>query len=220
MTETIDTLVEQAENEWFEMFTAGPSNTRLEKLPPQVGDQAPDLELRHQDGDRVRLSEYWESSPALVLFWRHFGCGCGVERAERLAEEIEGYRNAGANVVLVGEGEPPRASAYADEHDIEPPILCDPGREAYHAYGLRDFVPSAVIHGASDELFEFDPEAAQSLAAERREQGRPLVDNPWQQPGEFVVSPDGTVQFTYRYQYCEDYPDPRVLREAIGRTTD
>lgn len=219
MSESLDTLVEQAENEWFEMFTAGPTNTRLEKLPPQVGDQAPNLELLDQDGEPVRVSEFWEDKPALILFWRHFGCGCGFERAERLADEYDSYVEVGANVVAIGEGEPARARVYAAENNIECPMLCDPEREAYTAYGLRDFQPAEVIHGAPDAFFDFDPDAAKELADERREGGDPLVDNPWQQPGEFIVNTDGTLELTYRYQYCEDYPEPAVLKSAIEQAT-
>lgn len=215
VAETLDTLTEQAEAEWFELFTDGPANTRLHELPPQVGDPAPDFELQNQDGEPIRLSEFWEDGPALVLFWRHYGCGCGFERAERLAEEYESYVKAGANVVAIGEGEPARTSAYAAENDIVCPMLCDPDREAYRAYGLRDFQPAEVLHGAADAFFEFDPEAARELAEERRERGDPLVDNPWQQPGEFVINTDGKLELTYRYQYCEDYPESSVLRSAI-----
>jgi hypothetical protein len=34
-------------------------------------------------------------------------------------------------------------------------------------------------------------------------------------PGEFVVDGDGIIRLAYRYQYCEDWPDPRVLTAAV-----
>jgi hypothetical protein len=43
---------------------------------------------------------------------------------------------------------------------------------------------------------------------------RPLVDDPWMQSGEFVVAPDGNIRVAYLYNYCADYPDPRVLTTA------
>ncbi|MCJ2532042.1 MAG: hypothetical protein LN413_07070 [Candidatus Thermoplasmatota archaeon] len=49
------------------------------------------------------------------------------------------------------------------------------------------------------------------------------MDSPWQRPGEFVVDRGGILRLTYRYQYCEEYPDPRVLVTAIraaGRSLD
>ena len=49
----------------------------------------------------------------------------------------------------------------------------------------------------------------------RREQGRTLVDHPWLLPGEFVIDREGAIRLAYRYQYCEDFPNPLVLTTAI-----
>jgi len=216
MANAVDALVEQAEAEWFELFTAGPEDARRTELPPQIGNPAPDLELPGQTGDPVRLSEVWSDDPTLVIFRRHFGCRWD-RAADRLAREYEQYREAGADVVIVAEGQPTPARGYADERDIPCPFLRDPDREAPPAHGLREFVPAEVLHGASAVLLELGPDAAAEIAADRRADDRPLVDNPWQQPGEFVVAPDGMLRLTCRYQYCEDYPDPAVLGTAIDR---
>jgi hypothetical protein len=42
-----------------------------------------------------------------------------------------------------------------------------------------------------------------------------MVDNPWLLPGEFVIDRAGRVVLAYRYNYCEDFPDPRVLYAAL-----
>lgn len=36
-----------------------------------------------------------------------------------------------------------------------------------------------------------------------------------QQPGEFLADIDGILRLTYRYQYCEDFPDREVIRRGI-----
>ncbi len=41
--------------------------------PVAVGDPAPDLILRDQDGVEVRLSSYWRERPVALIFLRHFG---------------------------------------------------------------------------------------------------------------------------------------------------
>ena len=43
---------------------------------------------------------------------------------------------------------------------------------------------------------------------------RPLVDDPWMQSGEFVVDSSGMIRIAYLYNYCEDFPDPRVFATA------
>lgn len=214
MNQELEELIQQAEAEWIERFVAGPKRLRWDELPPQVGDPAPDLEIRDSAGTPRRLREFWADGPALLLFWRHFGCGCGIDRAERLGDESDEYAEANATVVIVGEGDPERGAAYAEEYDIACPVLCDPGGSAHETYGLLDFTLAQTLYHLP-ELVDRDRRLVEEVAERKREAGLPQVDNPWRQPGEFVVDEDGVLRLTYRYQYCRDYPDPRVLLTAI-----
>lgn len=216
---SIDDLIDEAEAEWVGRFTQGPTEDRWQELPPQVGDEAPDAELPDHTGTTRHLREWWADQPAVVLFWRHFACGCGIDRAARLRDELDGYRDAGASVVIVGQGEPERAAAYREDQGTDVPILCDPSLDTYRAYGLIQLQVSQILFDAPEEFWSHDEEHAQQLCQARRESGRPMVDDPWRQPGEFVVGTDGRLRLTYRYQYCEDYPDPRVLTTAISLAT-
>lgn len=206
---------EAADREWLEGWLAGPTRLRWDTLPVQAGDPAPDLEMPDASGDSVRLSDLWTDGPALVLFWRHFGCSCGMDRAARLREEYDDYLAAGATVTLVGMGEPERAAAYAEGQRLKCRILCDPGREAYSAYGLLEGDTPHVLFDAPDAFLRREAPVGRELQDSRRGSDRALVDNPWQLPGEFVIDAGGVIRLVYRYQYCEDYPDPRVLTAAI-----
>ena len=73
-----------AEETWMREFLAGHTRTRLAELPPQVGDHAPDLALPDATGAIRRLSEFWATGPAHLVFMRHFGCGCLADRWEQL----------------------------------------------------------------------------------------------------------------------------------------
>lgn len=42
-------------------------------IKPEVGDAAPDLELRDNTSPLVRLSTLWRERPLALLFVRHFG---------------------------------------------------------------------------------------------------------------------------------------------------
>ena len=212
----LDDQVNSAEQEWLAGWKTGPQRLRWTEIPLQVGDRAPDLELPNSDGQVVKLSSFWQEKPAMILFWRHYGCGCGIERAGMLQKDNVAFNDAGAQVLIIGQGEPERASAYAAKYELPSiPILCDPEFTAYEAYGLVEGKPSQILFDASDEFLDRDYEAGVGLAKERRELGRPLVDNSWLLPGEFVVDRGGVVRLAYRYNYCEDFPDYRVLTAAI-----
>ncbi len=201
-----------AEAEWLEKWTAGPTEELGVLLAS--GAAAPDLTLQDDSGAMVRLSEFWSAGPALLMFWRHFGCTCGMERATRLIVESESYEEAGLTSVVISQGEPERAAAYRQEHDIPYPILCDPDHVAYRTYGVGQWAVEQVLFDAPPEYWQHPHDLGVEFQNGRREQGRPPVDDPWRSAAEFVVGGDGVIRLSYAYQYCEDYPDPRVLTTA------
>ena len=148
------------------------------------------------------------------MFWRHFGCGCGIARAQRLRTEWASYLDAGLTPVIIGQGEPVRAAQYRALQDLPCPVLCDPDHNAYRAYGVGQWPVERILYDAPAWTWRHPREEGASFQRRRREGGRPLVDDPWRAAAEFVVRSDGTVQLPYLYQYCEDYPDPRVLVTA------
>ncbi|MBC7894523.1 MAG: AhpC/TSA family protein [Cytophagaceae bacterium] len=125
-----------AEQEWLDAWHRGPERVRWDRVPLQVGDAAPDIRLPDHTGEMVRLSSLWAESPALVLFWRHFGCSCGYDRAARLTAEYSQYTDAGASVVVIGQGGAVRSAEYRARTGIPCPVLSDPDRVAYQAYDL------------------------------------------------------------------------------------
>ena len=201
-----------AEAEWLKRWTAGP--TEKELSGPAIGAKAPVLLLADDTGAMRTLSEFWADQPALLMFWRHFGCGCGVARAERLKTEWDDYRAAGLNPVIIAQGEPVRAAAYRMEHDLPCPILCDPYHVAYREYGLGQWPVERVLFDAPEEFWRHPEELGASFQAARRDAGRAPVDDPWRATGEFVIGRDGRIRLPYAYQYCEDFPDARVLTAA------
>ena len=205
-------LTAAAETEWLDRWTAGPTEGEGAALP--AGAEAPDLVMDDHTGRPRHLSEFWADQPALLMFWRHFGCGCGVERARRLKAEWADYQAAGLNPVIVSQGEPARAAAYRAEHDLPCPVLCDPDHTAYRAYGMRHWEVERVLFDAPTEYWQHPHGLGAEFQDSRRAQGRPPVDDPWRAVAEFVVGVGGQIRLSYAYQYCEDYPDARVLTTA------
>lgn len=208
-------LEAEAEERWLAGWLAGPTWTRYDELPAQVGDLAPELVLPDTSGEPRHLSEFWTHGPAIVIFMRHFGCSCLMERWEGLKTELSDYADAGARVVAICQAEPERARAVAARREYQFPLLCDPERRAYRAFGLLEGQPAQILHD-----FPWEPgdvETARTLFLEpRRGTERAVVDSPWQLPGEFVIGSSGRIALAHRYQYCEDFPPKTVLLGAIA----
>ena len=210
----IDALQQAAEETWIREFLAGPTRTRLTELPPQDGDQAPDLELPDATGAPRRLSEFWADRPVHLLFMRQFGCGCLADRWELLETGQQLIAEAGARMVAVCQAEPERAAVVADRRGYDFPLLCDPELSAYQAYGLPEGVPATITQD-----FPWKPgdtATAEQWTASRRGTERALVDHMWQLPGEFVVARGGRIVLAHRAQYCEDFPFNEVILGAIA----
>jgi hypothetical protein len=170
--------------------------------------------LADYTGENRSLSEFWADRVVLLMFWRHFGCSCGVDRAKRLLDEYPAYEAAGIRPVIITQGEPARAAAYRDQHGLPCPVLCDPGHQAYRAYGVGQWSVERVLFDAPVEFWAHPHDLGVSFQDSRREVGRPLVDDPWRASAEFVIGCGGVVRLPYLYQHCEDYPEPLVLTAA------
>ncbi len=208
----LDDTTRAAERTWLDRWTAGPSEPEGRGLP--IGAEAPDLRLLDHTGSLRHLSEFWATGPALLMFWRHFGCGCGVARAERLRAEWADLAAAGLTVAIIGQGDPVRAAEYRSRHELPCPVLTDPDGSAYRAYGVGQWPVERILYDAPAAFWAHDRERGAGFQEKRRETGRPLVDDPWRAAAEFVVRSDGTVRLPYLYQYCDGFPDPRVLTTA------
>ena len=215
MTSITNKQIEAAEAEWLDLWKQGPTRLRWTKVPLQVGDLAPDFELKDISGKLVHLRDFWSKGPALILFWRHYGCICGVDRAKLLQNEYADYTKLGASVVVIGQGEPERSKDYSQKNGIPCPVLCDPTYQVYEAYDLLEGKPSQIIYDAPDEYLRIDYETGAELQQSRQGTEGALVDSPWQLPGEFVVDQSGIIRLAHRYQHCEDWPNPSILIPAI-----
>jgi peroxiredoxin len=209
---SIEDLTVAAEKKWLEGWTSGPTEPEGYGLPK--GAPAPDLLLADHNGDDRHLSEFWSDRPALLMFWRHFGCSCGVDRAKRLLDEYPAYQEAGLVPLIITQGEPARAAAYRDQYRLPCPLLSDPDHVAYRAFGVSQWSVERVLFDAPPEYWAHTAELGADFQSGRRKEGRFLVDDPWRAAAEFVVGSDGRVRLCYMYQHCEDFPDPRVLTTA------
>lgn len=118
-------------------------------------------------------------------------------------------RAAGGEVLVICFDTLERAERYAREQDLPFPLLVDPERRVYRAYGLEQgslwrFLTPKVVLGALRML----------------ESGRQLQrphEDPLQLGGDFVVDPTGLLVLVHPCRDPTDRPPPAALMAAVGQ---
>jgi prostamide/prostaglandin F2alpha synthase len=127
----------------------------------------------------------------------------------QLHRDRDRFRDAGVELVVIGQGRPEQADAFRRSQGVEGlELLVDPTREAYKAAGtkiatLNELLgPRVVLKGI------------RRSAASRVHQGR-TVGHPAQLGGVLLVMPDGSVPYAHLAEDAGDNPPNHELLSAV-----
>ena len=179
---------------------------------PGPGDRAPDPPLLSTAGTELALSWFWQDRPAVVVFLRYFGCPFCQAQVVGLREDRQRFDEAGASVLLVGQGSPEEAAAFGERRRVPFPTLIDPDRNAYRAYGLYNGRLSQVMGPAVAGPFL-------RVNVHRETRQGPLHGGAFMQmPGTFVVDASGILRLCHRNLTVADSPANDLLLEVVRAT--
>jgi mycoredoxin-dependent peroxiredoxin len=106
----------------------------------QVGDEAPDFELRDQHGQPVRLSDYRGKKAVVLVFYPFaFTKTCQGELCS-LRDDLGTFANEEAQLLTVSVDSPAAHRAWGEQQGYTFPLLADfwPHGEVARAYGVFD----------------------------------------------------------------------------------
>jgi peroxiredoxin Q/BCP len=107
----------------------------MAKLKP--GDKAPDFELKDQDGNTKRLSDFKGRKLLLYFYPRANTPGC-TKQACSVRDSLASMRDSGMVAVGISPDPPGRQKKFDDKYDLGFPLLCDEDRTVADAYGVWD----------------------------------------------------------------------------------
>lgn len=104
--------------------------------PLQVGDDAPNFELKGSDGKTYKLSDF-KGKKAVVIAWfpKAFTGGCTKE-CKAMAEQGDYIRKFDVAYFTASVDEPDQNKKFAESLNLDYPILSDPSKETAKAYGV------------------------------------------------------------------------------------
>lgn len=124
-------------------------------------------------------------------------------------------RALGAELTLIGSGNPAHAQAFRDDLraaagegalESEPLLLCDTKLEAFAAAGLRRSIGSTFALSTLKSGWRAYKEGHRQSAVQ---------GDPWQQGGVFAFAPGDATLFAYVSRSAGDHPDPARFLAAL-----
>ena len=171
-----------------------------------VATTAAPLPVLTPDGQEVRLGASWAERPVVLALIRHFGCQFCKDHVSQLVPAVPAIHEAGAELVIVGSGNPSMAGFFAEDYHVTTPLFTDPSREVYRAFGAKRPTWAALLN---PRLYW------NALQVHRRGHRVGKVQGDIAQlGGVFIVLPNGDMPFAYRSSIAGDLPSTtRVIDE-------
>jgi len=115
----------------------------------QLGDQAPDFELKDQTNQPVRLSDYRGKKHVVVVFYPLSFTGVCEGEMCQIRDSIDAFRNDEVETLAISVDAPPTHARWAHEQGFEFPLLSDfwPHGEVARTYGVFDDAIGLALRG-------------------------------------------------------------------------
>ena len=115
----------------------------------QIGDQAPDFELKDQTNQPVRLSDYRGKKHVVVVFYPLSFTGVCEGEMCQIRDSIDAFRNDEVETLAISVDAPPTHARWAHEQGFEFPLLSDfwPHGEVARTYGVFDEAIGLALRG-------------------------------------------------------------------------
>jgi peroxiredoxin len=161
------------------------------------------FELLNPKGKPISLREVLGKRPTVACFVRHFGCLFCFEHVADAIAQNEAIKQRGAQLIIVGNGNPSHAREFERDVRLEGQVYTDPSRQLYRALAMR--------HGIGRTInLQVSRNARRAFQAGFRQIA--VKGDRWQQGGNVVFGADGAILFS---QYAEVAGDPLPVAEAV-----
>jgi peroxiredoxin len=177
----------------------------------KFNDPAPDIKLLDGEGLPVQLSSLWQDKVLVLAFTRHFGCPQCKEMLDQLIDSHQALTDKGLRLAIVSHASAESARQFCDLRAPSAVCLADPGRTAYHAYGLyRGSVWQTLL---SPRIWISNRRLARTKGykPELPHAGQ----DAYQMSGTFIIGTDGRIRLPYYYEDIADHPPVDLILHGI-----
>lgn len=115
----------------------------------QVGDKAPDFELKDNHGRTVRLSDFRGEKNVVLLFYPFAFTGVCTGELCELRDNLPRFEDRDTQLLAVSNDSIHTLRVFAEQEGLEYPLLSDfwPHGDTSRAYGVFDEVKGCAVRG-------------------------------------------------------------------------
>lgn len=169
---------------------------KLQESVLAAGDIAPDLMLPDHTGQSVKLSSLWHDQPLVLIFARHLGCPLCRGQLTQVRDQIQQYKDAGAEVAAVTMSPVAELPPFRERFQLPFRLLSDVERVAYRAYDLQR---GGLLAVAGPVMWKRGWKSLITFGAGG------VVGDPYQMPGSFVIGTNGILRWVHYAKSSADW---------------
>ncbi len=183
----------------------------------EIGQVVMDVEVYDLDGTPLGMHTLWRDTPVVLTFLRHFGCQFCRAFLGTLRGVYPEFVKQGAALVAVAQGTPAQTAYYRHSLRLPFPMLADPTRTVFRAFGLGQVplhaalspqVVGRMVHLAAQGTL---PGVGDHLRAMTGSNGSSLA----QLSGTFIVGRGGVLRYSHRATRIDQQPSVADLLQAL-----
>lgn len=171
--------------------------------PLKVGDRIPDVTLRNEADQEVKLREVVSSKPSVLIFYRGGWCPFCTRHLQALAGIREEFKAAGAQLLAISMDQPSKLKETPGREALGYALLSDRDAKVAQAFGIAFKMEDALV-ARYKSSYHIDVEAASGRTHH-------LLPH----PAVFVVEPLGTIRFAHVNPDYQQRMDPAKILEAV-----
>jgi peroxiredoxin len=165
------------------------------------------FELLTPKGTPVFVKDVLAKAPTVACFVRHFGCIFCFEHAADAVQQRHEIERRGAQLIIIGNGNPAHAREFERETGLEGAVFTDPSRQFYRELAMR--------HGVGRVLnLQAPRNARRAFLAGFRQVG--VKGDRWQLGGNVVFAKDGALLYADHAEAAGDLTPVAKALLALG----
>ena len=186
------------------LFVATLTQAQTNSTALKVGDTIPDVSLRTEENQSVRLRELVSEKPTVLIFYRGGWCPFCNRHLQALAGIEDDLNKAGAQLLAVSMDTPAKLKATPDREKLHYRLFSDSDAVAATAFGIAFKVDDTLVKKYKD-AYKIDLEAAS---------GNDHHILPY--PAVFIVNTNGVIRFAHVNPDYKVRLEPAKILEAVS----